>query len=248
MQVEIDSALKEALGLAYCSCGTELQVQAVNRLADLYVRAGESRLAATTRTDEELANYAAIAQQFIHGIQNFLRVWIHLKQDEAEDAWDALVDAQEQIESGLRFNENQGFREIAKQLLAIEQLAFPPQVFTSPGFIYRTATCTICGAIYGECEHLAGRLYMGNFCAAHVKDDVELDHQAIVDIPEDKGCRITRFQRGTQMVDKLTLRIVGDVEEPNDRYLKTEAILMRASERQIYRFGPTNDGGDGNPT
>jgi hypothetical protein len=245
MQVEIDPALNDALRLAYISCGIELQVEAANALADLYVRANEFRHAAITRADEEVANSAVVAQQLIHGIQNFLLVWIHLKQDEANEAWNALIDAQQQIECGLRFHEDQGFREVAKRLDALEQLVFPPQVFTSPSFVYRSATCTICGVTYGDCDHLAGQLYMGRFCAAHVKDVVELDHQAIVDVPADKACRITRFQRGTLMVDKLTLRVVGEIENPNDGYLKSEAILMRASQREIHRIDPvSNEDGD----
>jgi hypothetical protein len=107
---------------------------------------------------------------------------------------------------------------------------FPPQVFTSSGLTFEYATCTICEGIYGECGHVAGKLYMGHLCGKRLVN-IEMDHSAIVDRPADKGCRVTAVQVGTQMRCKLTRRALEEIDptEGPEKHLKASSILLRQS-------------------
>lgn len=237
MGQEVQAALTDALNLGYLSCGVELQVASINTIADLYVDADVFRKAAIDSKDEELANRTFVLQRFMCGTQNLLRMWVHLKQDQAEQGWDALIGAQTEIECGLRFQELEVFRQVAKRLLLLESVLFPPQVFTSPSMVYQSSSCTICEGEYGECDHVAGRLYMGQMCAARRRGNLGIDHQAIVKDPKDKACRVIRFQRDNYMVNKLTLRVEGEANNPNEEHMKMESVCLRVgASGGIYRM------------
>jgi len=74
--------------------------------------------------------------------------------------------------------------------LAAEKLLFPLQQFVSVSHYFGCAECTICDKVYGECEHVAGRLYMGQLCVKRFRDISGANHIAFVDHPRDKGFRL----------------------------------------------------------
>jgi hypothetical protein len=83
-------------------------------------------------------------------------------------------------------------RKKAEHLVAIEKIIFPPQSFVSSGLVVRHQICSICGAEYGGCDHLAGKPYWGRFCCI-ITRGIEGNHVALVKQPADKGCRVTHF-------------------------------------------------------
>lgn len=102
---------------------------------------------------------------------------------------------------------------------------FPPEQFVSSSHYFGYATCTICNMVYGECEHVAGRLYMGQICVKQFHEIGAMNHVAIVDHPRDKGCRRTKVKRDGYMYCTLTLR---QLEKADDDRGNAEMCLLRA--------------------
>ncbi|MEU3768487.1 HK97 family phage prohead protease [Amycolatopsis keratiniphila] len=59
----------------------------------------------------------------------------------------------------------------------------------SPGFIIKSAECSICHADPSECPHIRGETYDGETCLRIIKD-VELLEISLVDIPAQPDARI----------------------------------------------------------
>lgn len=107
------------------------------------------------------------------------------------------------------FESASGFAHLSehnKKLEAIEELVFPPQVFISSGMIVGKQECSICGAEYGDCNHLVGKPYMGRFCYIIAKD-LSLDHVSIVEHPADKRCRVQHFDVEGGTRNRMTWKI-----------------------------------------
>ena len=75
-----------------------------------------------------------------------------------------------------------------EHLDALEHHMFPAQMFFSPGMIIREARCSICGQEYGECDHLAGKPYMGELCTREIVH-VDLEEVSLVTNPANKHAR-----------------------------------------------------------
>ncbi len=135
-----------------------------------------------------------------------------LKQEKPDAAWDHLVDAQ--MEATRAAKAHDCFRHLEHcyhRLEMIEKIVFPPQVFVSGGVIVYKQECSICGEDYGECEHFAGKPYMGEFCYVTVKD-VHSDHLSFVENPADKRCRVTSFNTNGGSRNWMTWTIEKDDE------------------------------------
>lgn len=136
-----------------------------------------------------------------------LKMWLLLKEENPDDAWDELINAQMAYVDAVRAHS--GFNHLtqhSERLEAIEKLIFPPQVFVSSGIIVKNQECSICGKEYGDCDHLVGRPYMGKFCYI-IARDMSLDHVAIVDHPADKRCRVKHFEVEGGTRNRMTWKI-----------------------------------------
>ena len=141
-----------------------------------------------------------------------LEVWINLKLDQPDAAWEALVAAQEEIGCGMRLRPNASFREVPELLRDMERLLFPAQVFVSSAIKYESAECSACGSVYGECDHLAGELNMGEMCVAVVRNVLGIDHVAIVKQPDNKRCRCPTWPDGDVQRCCFTHRVVAQAD------------------------------------
>jgi hypothetical protein len=149
-------------------------------------------------------------------------MWAFLKAGEFDEAWNQLILAQQSAIDAMRAHSGfQHLKEHNLRLESIEKLVFPPQVFVSAGWLVGRQECSICGSIYGECDHLAGKPYMGQFCAIIARDLIA-DHTAIVENPADKRCRVTRFSAPGGMRNRMTWQV--DPSDPVDHSDKESAI------------------------
>lgn len=120
-----------------------------------------------------------------------LNMWVSLKEGNADKAWDHLISAQ--IATTGSMKADPGFEHLehrASKLNILEQVLFPKPIFVSSGLIVGYQECSICGHEYGECNHIAGKPYLGNFCCI-IARDLTADHVAMVENPADKRCRVT---------------------------------------------------------
>lgn len=134
-----------------------------------------------------------------HG--HFLDLWIHFKNDRFDEAWCALVMAQETCRTALQVSSmltNTDSR--LDSLLTLEKWLFPPQMGMSVGGYVKRSTCSICGALYGECEHIKGRMYCGELCA-RVIEEYELQEVSLTPNPANRLCRVYVLE-GTDTLTK----------------------------------------------
>ena len=137
-------------------------------------------------------------------------MWLMLKDEEPERAWERLIAAQRATTYAIRAD--QGFAHLeahASRLMEIETLVFPPQVFLSSGLIVSECICTICNTNYEDCSHVVGMPYWGEFCFRKLKT-FEANHVAIVKEPANKLCRVTHFSAEGGRRNRMTWHVEPD--------------------------------------
>jgi hypothetical protein len=231
---EITASLASAHEVCRASCCSKLQSQRRDGLFTLYAKLDAYRTQAIAVNNEKIANAALVRQMMVASFIHYLQLWLLVKEEEMNEAWDELIDAQSSLACCLRFVENDVLKHVQMEFLALERLLFPPQRFVSDSHRYDYAQCSICDGIYGQCEHIAGRLYMGRMCARGPNEITGVNHVAIVEEPADKGCRFMKVRSGRFMHCALTFR---RLEKADDDHSNVEARILRPSPRALERRG-----------
>lgn len=200
MKDKIDAAIKEyeelseeASNLLVLARDTGLQSKMVTDLNRFTGTVENYKADAIQNKDEDAANFLLGMICALSAISSELQMYILLKSEKPEEAWDVLIDHQDAIAAALRAHEKFRFLEpMAERGRNLEKRFFPSQVFMSAGLIVHKQVCSICGVDYSECDHLAGFPYLGQFCSVQLSE-IEPDHVAIVEEPANRKCRITSF-------------------------------------------------------
>ena len=204
--------MEKAAKYFFMTRAVEHQERAADRLEDLKSEAISLKGEAAQAADEDAANRCLCIEKMADALRSQLLMWICLKQDRMDDAWDHLIDAQTQTRSSMQAHDMAShLQAYSERLHAIEELVFPPQVFLSVGGIIRGSRCSVCGEEYEECPHVKGRPYMGELCVREITD-FEVREGSIVDTPANKHCRVIRLtdEEGVKR-NWMTWR---EVEEP----------------------------------
>ena len=195
---------------------------------------------AARRGEEDNANLFLGFECVFGAMRSELMMWIQIKQDLPNEAWDRLIAAQMACMDATRAH--RGFascEQSLEKLKLLEEQIFPPQSFMSVGFISDRLDCSICAERYSKCEHLRGKPYMGQFCEVDHRNP-RGDHVATVKVPADKRCRIVSFKTEEGYRDKISWEITpykeGDAFTENGS-LEAQAMLL-AFERYPY-LSPT---------
>jgi hypothetical protein len=202
---------------------SDLQQAMLASLSELSTSVAGWKAAAVAEGNEVNANLFLGMECLLKALHAELEMWLMLKRQEPELAWDHLITAQTATCHALRAAP--GFSSLeshATRLDAIEKVVFPPQVFVSAGLIVSKAICTICGTDYEECPHLVGLPYWGEFCFRKLTD-VAADHVAIVADPANKRCRMTHFSDEEGRRNRMTWRVEA-VKNSDDS--PASAIIM----------------------
>lgn len=218
VQAKLNQKVDEYQPLCYMTRARELQVTACDDLRAFRREISETKREAQEGNEEGAANAFLAFENIIDTLVSELEMWIALKDDDPNLAWENLVDAEFGAVHAVRAHPvAQHIGEYVKRLNVLEHILFPPQVFVSPGMIIGDAECSICHSRYGECEHVKGRAYMGEFCGRILKD-ITFTEVSMVDEPVDKRCRVLSFSRdGKTMIDRMTHRVVGSIKEEEDQ-------------------------------
>ena len=204
---EFNSLVKESENMLSIARDSELQRAACYVLEDALQRTRTEKHEAIAGGDEDYANLLLGCESVARALLAEINMWLLLKEEKPNEAWNHLVAAQMASVDAARAHE--GFHHLEhhhQRLEAIENLVFPPQVFVSSGMLVGFQECSICGHDYDECEHLVGKPYMGQFCYI-IARDIALDHVAIVTHPADKRCRIEQFSVEGGTRNRMTWRI-----------------------------------------
>jgi len=193
----------------FCSITRDsgLQRVACANLETLLNDCGDLKSEAIASGNEDFANLLLGFECIATCLLSEIKMWLLLKAEEPDAAWDRLITAPMAATAAVRAHN--GFAHLGKyaeHLEMVEKVVFPPQVFISSGLIVRHQECSICGSEYGECEHLAGKPYWGQFCSIVAKD-IEANHVAIVENPADKRCRIVHYTADGGERNRMTWKI-----------------------------------------
>lgn len=217
-----------------------LQLEQCLALDLLLYNATRIKHEAVRRNEEDYANLFLGFECSIGAVRSELMMWLLLKRDRPNEAWDRLVAAEMGCLDATRAH--QGFSHCAQRLKALEQLEgqlFPPQMFMSAGFVSDRLDCSICGERYSKCRHLRGMPYMGQFCEV-IHRNPRGHHVATVKAPADKRCRVVSFKTKDGHRDKMSWEITpykeSEIFEENGP-LEAEMIFL-ALDRYPY-LAPT---------
>lgn len=212
---EYNEAMTFAGEVIYMTCSSRLQRQAATKLLcaiDLMQR--EKHLAREEGNNPK-ADYFFGLQCFSHALCHIVEMWVLLKDGKNLAAWTHKVDAEDYLgvayqalsQGGAPHEVAENLKTIAAlrgRIVAYDGSLFPPLSFTSPGFTYTKAHCSICGHDLVVCEHVEGQIYSGKVCLMVRMEGVVYNHLAFVTDPWDRRCVVSSFPRGKEVIDSFT--------------------------------------------
>jgi len=149
-------------------------------------------------TQESLRNQTLAVGVLFRGLQDFCLFRKVVEQqgwykdtDSIEQAWIHMWDARERLEFASTFCENEIAKDVLAYLESFETAVndvLGPGIYISPEILVDTVSCSICGADYRTCEHIAGTLYDGQLCTRR-PHGMSIYAVALVTEPVDPRCR-----------------------------------------------------------
>lgn len=192
---EIIDLFKEKFQYLYITRDQIILEEQISSLEKIESDISKTRKQYILERNEEYANLWLSFECAIKSIENGLRMFIFLKKGDPDNAWDCLVDAQNNASWSMIAHEFN--KEIQLGYISffneIEKWLFPPQTFVSTSMIVGHSECSICKKDMLECNHIRGQCYMGEFCSEIVTKIERWNHVAIVSHPADKRCRNTHI-------------------------------------------------------
>src|SRR5438128_1924348 len=91
---EVLETVNNGVRYAHFSCSKELQRACINKLLSLHDRLKNLRYISIDQSNEPNANAAFRAQMLVSGMINFLEMWVLLKEDRPNEAWNKLAGSQ----------------------------------------------------------------------------------------------------------------------------------------------------------
>jgi hypothetical protein len=216
-------SLSECERFCFAARAKELQVEAIEKIEALKQQISLMKDMAIKVQDEDSANCCLSLERVASMIQHELKMWVALKIEEPSRAWEELVFAQGCCHDAIVAHEvSAHLASYADKLELLERVLFPPILFSSPGMIILESRCTICGAEYGECEHLKGLPYMGQLCAREITR-FEMLEVSLTPQPANKLARLTSITDNGVMRDLLSWRAVPDDPSATVEGIETNA-------------------------
>jgi len=242
----LNNGISDAENLCFLARSSKRQLEQCLILDSLLYNATLNKHAVIRHSEEDLANLFLGFECVLGSMRSELMMWILLKRDQPNEAWERLVAAQMGCIDATRAH--RGFVNCGQRLKVLELFEdklFPPQVFLSAGFVASRLDCSICGERYSKCNHLRGKPYMGEFCEV-IHRNIRGDHIAIVKTPADKRCRVVSVKTKDGYRNKLSSETTphkeggsfkeGDPLEANTVLLSTDRYPYLRSTEEI--LGP----------
>ncbi|MCK4427202.1 MAG: hypothetical protein KAW16_01815 [candidate division Zixibacteria bacterium] len=216
-QKEFNEVVRDCQRFCFATRAKEFQLQACEELTKLKEKVSRIKAKVVATKDNDSANCMLSFEEMINALINELKMWVALKEDDPNSAWDFLVDAQHATRTAMQAHEVASHLEgYSNRLLALEQLLFPPQLFVSIGVVIQSSKCSICGQLYGECDHVAGKAYMGKMCGRIIEEIQEAKEISFVKEPGSKRHRAYNFTDGGVTRDIMTWRSIPP-SKPNKK-------------------------------
>jgi len=205
---EFRNTVAECRRFCYAARAREFQAESIATLETLALDIADLKAEMVELQDEDVANCMLGLSLAAKALSCELRMWVALKDDDAALAWDFLAEAQSCASNAIRAHRiSDHLGRYVERLEVLERLLFPPISFTSLGMVIQESHCSICGAQYGDCDHVKGEVYMGEMCVQEITR-ADLAEISIVQRPANKRARVTTIGEGGAQRDLLTWRLV----------------------------------------
>ena len=238
---EYNLILPETAALNFICRDTKLQIKQVNKLKVLLhkVKFFKSYLSKDSEVIDEFINELFHFQCVLNAKIKCMEMWINLKSNKEKrhnTAWNNLIDAQSYVKYALKVPMKEyGINEFSKRLYDIEMTLFPRLQFVSSGLIIQGGVCSICNLKIELCNHIEDNIYRGIVCTKYSVDTVEVNHIALVERPEDKGCYLSELEHDGEMLDVFSYQRSKTKKKTNmPEALNTTAILLRELKLDIH--------------
>lgn len=204
---EFNDLIKDSQRKTFMTVGLEIQKEEIKVLRNYQDDLNKLKKEFVSRNLENEANLVFCIENTALSIEHELEMLINIKEDDMASAWGHLVNAQVTIAAVIRNHPFNGdsLDGYVRKLAAYEQLLFPAIMFSSVGGFIKQSSCSICNEEYGKCDHLRGKVYMGEMCCQNITE-MDLEEVSMVENPANKHCRVLTIQVGGKTFDILTLR------------------------------------------
>src|SRR5438094_14526 len=133
----------EASKLGYMARAKELQQEACEKLEQFKNYASHLKQHMIASNDEVSANTMLSFEEAISALISELRMWIALKDDKPDVAWDLLVEAQMAVHTAMQvYPVGPSLEDYSHFLHTAEHVLFPPQRFMSIGAVVLRSSCS----------------------------------------------------------------------------------------------------------
>ena len=192
---------------AFITVGIEIQKAEIEIINNYLNELTDLKKEFVARKLENEANLIFCLGNSLRVLQCELEMLIYLKEDKMAEAWDKLVDAQAIFGNVIRNYpfETNSLAGYQQRLSDYEKLLFPKLFFQSVGGIIKKSQCSLCNDDYDKCDHIKGKLYMGEMCCRIIVEQT-LEEVSLVENPANKHCRVLTIKSNGKTVDIMTLR------------------------------------------
>lgn len=203
--------LFEDIGKFACyTRGIEFQKQSIEKLNAFNIEIKKQLNNAILNNDNDLANAFASFELVVDAMKFEFEMWINLKEENYDNAWDSLIDAEYSAILAMQaHNINGHLSQYINRLNLLEKTLFPPQLFFSDRSVISKSKCSICEKSMEDCEHLKGKFYMGKHCYEIIEDLEKLIAFDIVKEPANKKCRAKTMSENNKTIDLMTFREIN---------------------------------------
>lgn len=192
---------------AFITVGIEIQKEEIETLKNYRIDLSKLKKEFVGKNLENEANLVYCIENSIKTIQYELEMLVNIKEDKMSEAWGNLVDAQVTFGTVVRnhLSESNFFNGYMERLANYEKLLFPSLFFQSIGGIIKKSHCSICNENFTRCDHIRGKLYLGELCC-RIISEIDLEEVSFVDNPANKHCRTLTIETNGKIIDIMTLR------------------------------------------
>ena len=202
-----DDLFEKAGKYACYSRGIEFQKQSISELENFKSEIEEQKGKAVSVEDNDSSNAFESLNLVTQAMICEFEMWVHLKSENFDEAWDFLIDAQNNAVWSMQAHEINGhLTKYVSRLNLLEKVLFPPQLFFSDRSVISKSECSICQKSIDDCEHLKGKFYMGKQCVEIIGQIDKIHAYDIVKDPANKKCRAQNFTEDNKTIDLMTYR------------------------------------------
>ena len=160
---ETVKVLEKALKYLFITRDKTILNEQLSSLIKLKSTISQTKYQFIHQQNENNANKWYSIEEICLSIIEALKMFILLKENDPDAAWNHLIDAQNRAHWSNNAYQLSSFlqKECISRFHNIEVVLFPPQIFQSVSMVTVKSECSICNQDFSQCDHIRGEVYMG---------------------------------------------------------------------------------------